>query len=108
MSGPYERAVALKIERSEQERLQPLFDPWSGSGRHPSRFGPWAQLRIIRERTGWSSAELSRTSGVSAPYLSQLENGDRWPNATVTKKLAVALKVPVSVLERPVEQKGVA
>jgi transcriptional regulator with XRE-family HTH domain len=64
-------------------------------------YGVWKELRVIRERTGWSSAELSRESTVSAPYLSQLENGDRWPNPTVTKKLAVALKVPVSILERP-------
>ncbi len=69
-------------------------------------YGVWQELRVIRERTGWSSAELSKASTISAPYLSQLENGDRWPNATVTKKLAVALKVPVSVLERPIEQKG--
>jgi transcriptional regulator with XRE-family HTH domain len=68
-------------------------------------YGVWQELRIIRERTGWSSADLSRESKLSAPYLSQLENGDRWPNAKVTKQLAVALKVPVSVLERPIEQK---
>lgn len=68
-------------------------------------YGVWQELRIIRERTGWSSADLSRESKISAPYLSQLENGDRWPNAKVTKQLAVALKVPVSVLERPLDQK---
>ena len=45
---------------------------------------------------------------MSAPYLSQLENGDRWPNAKVTKQLATALKVPVSVLERPADQKTAA
>ncbi|SLG71099.1 helix-turn-helix domain-containing protein [Mycobacteroides abscessus] len=71
-------------------------------------YGVWQELRVIRERTGWSSAELSRASGISAPYLSQLENGDRWPNATMTKKLAVALKVPVSILERPLEEKDAA
>lgn len=71
-------------------------------------YGVWQELRVIRERTGWSSAELSRVSGISAPYLSQLENGDRWPNATMTKKLAVALKVPVSILERPLEEKDAA
>lgn len=60
---------------------------------------------MIRERSGWTSADLSKASGVSAPYLSQLESGDRWPNPRVTKKLAVALKVPISVLERPAEQK---
>lgn len=68
-------------------------------------YGVWQELRVIRERTGWSSADLSRESKLSAPYLSQLENGDRWPNAKVTKQLAVALKVPVSVLERPLSQK---
>lgn len=71
-------------------------------------YGVWQELRIIRERTGWSSADLSRESGLSAPYLSQLENGDRWPNAKVTKQLATALKVPVSVLERPADQKTAA
>ena len=71
-------------------------------------YGPWQELRVIRERSGWSSADLSRESGLSAAYLSQLENGSRWPNAKVTKTLATALKVPVSVLERPAEQKVVA
>lgn len=71
-------------------------------------YGVWQELRVIRERTGWSSADLSRESKLSAPYLSQLENGDRWPNAKVTKQLAVALKVPVSVLERPLDQKSPA
>lgn len=73
-----------------------------------TNYGVWQELRVLRERTGWSSAMLSRESGVSAPYLSQLENGDRWPNATVTKKIAIALKVPMSVLERPIEQKAPA
>lgn len=71
-------------------------------------YGVWRELRVIRERTGWASADLSRESGVSAPYLSQLENGDRWPNARVTKKLADALRVPVSVLERPTSERVVA
>ena len=44
-------------------------------------YGVWQELRVIRERTGWSSADLSRESKLSAPYLSQLENGDRWPTA---------------------------
>lgn len=71
-------------------------------------YGVWRELRVLRERTGWTSADLSRESEVSAPYLSQLENGDRWPNPRVTKKLAEALRVPVSVLERPADEKDVA
>lgn len=75
------------------------------STRTTTRFGIWKELRVIRERSGWASADLSRESGISAPYLSQLENGDRWPNARITKTLAEALKVPVSVLKRPESEK---
>ena len=69
-------------------------------------YGVWKELRVIRERTGWSSADLAKEcEKMSAAYLSQLENGHRWPNAKVTKQLANALKVPVSVLERPDAEK---
>jgi transcriptional regulator with XRE-family HTH domain len=73
-------------------------------------YGVWDELRIIRERTGWLSADLAKNTFVgdkpmSPGYLSDLENGKRWPNAKVTKALAVALKVPVSVLERPTHEK---
>ncbi|WKW86432.1 Cro protein [Mycobacterium phage ShroomBoi] len=96
------------LARTHRELLRFALVRSTVGGMVKQSYGVWQELRIIRERTGWSSAELSRESGVSAPYLSQLENGDRWPNATVTKKLAVALKVPVSVLERPAEQKNPA
>lgn len=65
-----------------------------------SEYGVWDQLRVIRTKDGQSLAELSRTSGVSLGYLSDLEGGHRWPNSTQVKKLARALNVPVSVLER--------
>lgn len=61
----------------------------------------WWELRVIREKDGHSLTSLAKTAGMSLGYLSDLENGRRWPNATVTKKLAVALNVPVSVLEKP-------
>lgn len=65
-----------------------------------SEYGVWDQLRVIRTKDGQSLAELSRTSGVSLGYLSDLEGGHRWPNPTQIKKIAAALNVPVSVLER--------
>lgn len=71
-----------------------------------SRFGVWHELRVIRERSGWKSADLARKTKVgpgkhmSPGYLSDLENGHRWPNVTVTKALADALNVPFTVLER--------
>lgn len=63
--------------------------------------GTWLELRVLREKDGHSLTSLARAAEMSLSYVSDLENGRRWPNATVTKKLALALKVPVSVLERP-------
>lgn len=68
-------------------------------------FGVWQELRVLRERTGWSSAQLAREAKMLPSLLSMLENGRRWPTPAATKKLAVALKVPYTVLERPTEQK---
>lgn len=65
-----------------------------------SEFGIWQELRVTRTKDGQSLAELSRTSGISLGYLSDLEGGHRWPNATQIKKVAVALNCPMSVLER--------
>lgn len=60
----------------------------------------WLELRVLREKNGDSLTSLSKRSGVSLSYLSQLESGDREPNAPITKKLAIALNVPLSVLEK--------
>lgn len=68
--------------------------------RRISEFGIWQELRVVRTKDGHSLASLSKESGVSLGYLSDLEGGHRWPNQTQLKKLAVALNCPVSVLER--------
>lgn len=68
-------------------------------------FGVWQELRIIRERSGWSSAELAKEAGITPSLMSMLENGKRWPTPRATKRLAEALKVPYTVLERPAEEK---
>jgi transcriptional regulator with XRE-family HTH domain len=70
-------------------------------------YGIWAELRILKERTGLKSAELARQANVAKGYLSQLETGARWPTPAVTKKLADALRVPYTVLERqrPADEK---
>ena len=69
-------------------------------GMGKTRFGVWDALRVTRERTGFSAAELAKRAGMSPGYLSDLENGNRWPNAKTIKKLAVALNCPTVVLER--------
>lgn len=63
--------------------------------------GVWLELRVIRTKDGHTLTSLAEAADMSLGYLSDLENGRRWPNARVTKKLANALKVPVSVLEKP-------
>lgn len=60
----------------------------------------WQELRVIREKDGHSLTSLAKAAGISLGYLSDLENGRREPNATMTKKLAVALNTPVSVIEK--------
>ncbi|SKU53568.1 putative transcriptional regulatory protein [Mycobacteroides abscessus subsp. bolletii] len=70
------------------------------SSKRISEFGIWQELRVIRTKDGHSLASLSKESGVSLGYLSDLEGGHRWPNATQVKKIATALNCPVSVLER--------
>ena len=65
-----------------------------------SQYGVWQELRVIRTKDGHSLASLSKASGVSLGYLSDLEGGHRWPNATQLKKLSSALNCPMSVLER--------
>ena len=51
-----------------------------------------------RERKGWTRQELHRASGVSYPYISQIETGDRVPSLNTLRRLAEALDLPVSDL----------
>jgi len=47
-----------------------------------------------REDLGWSKRRLARTSGVSAPYIVQIENGTRPATARVVGALAEAMGLP--------------
>jgi len=60
----------------------------------------WMELRVLREKDGHSLTSLAAAADMSLSYLSDLENGRREPNARMTKKLAQALNVPISVLEK--------
>lgn len=68
----------------------------------------WWELRVIREKDGHSLTSLAKAAGISLGYLSDMENGRRWPNAVQTKKLATTLGVPVSVLAKPRDRREVA
>jgi transcriptional regulator with XRE-family HTH domain len=71
----------------------------------------WTELRVIRTKDGHSLASLARAAvdpdtekPMSLGYLSDLENGKREPNPRIIKRLAQALNVPVSMLEKRREQ----
>ena len=59
----------------------------------PPAFGQ--KLLALRERAGLSRYRLARLSGVSAPYLGELEAGTKQPGWLVACRLADALGVPV-------------
>jgi transcriptional regulator with XRE-family HTH domain len=59
----------------------------------PLEFG--RHIKSLREAKGLTLTELSKLSGASHPYLSQIENGRKGiPSTKVLKKLAGPLDVP--------------
>jgi XRE family transcriptional regulator, regulator of sulfur utilization len=51
-----------------------------------------AALRVIRERTGLSKAELADRAGIDRTLVTRLENGERTGTPAVIVKLAGALQ----------------
>jgi transcriptional regulator with XRE-family HTH domain len=68
----------------------------------PTKHGVWNELRVMRTKDATTLTELAATCDppMSLSYLSDLERGRQLPSAEVTRKLAAALNVPISVLER--------
>lgn len=48
----------------------------------------------VRIRAGFSQRQLARESGLSSPFISQVENGNRNVGPEAAKKLCTALSVP--------------
>ncbi len=63
-----------------------------------------AALAAIRERTGYSQAQLAARAGVDRTLVFRLERGDRNASPTVIRKLADALDVPLHALLGTVEE----
>lgn len=64
-------------------------------------FKVWLDLRIFqRYGVGPSWRQLSRESGISEVTLRRLRRGERLPQASVARKLAVLLNVPPVEVER--------
>ncbi len=54
-----------------------------------------SKIKELRKSQGLTLAELSGKAGVSASFLSQIENGKQTPTVVTLKKIADALKIPV-------------
>lgn len=78
----------------------------------------WWELRTIREKDGHSLTSLAKIvpagpgqkkkTGMSLGYLCDLENGRREPSPEIVRRLATALRVPVSVLMKDTGTKEAA
>jgi transcriptional regulator with XRE-family HTH domain len=57
-------------------------------------------IRAQRERANLSLRRLAEKSGISNPYLSQIERGIRKPSAEILKSLSRALEISSNTLYR--------
>ena len=57
-------------------------------------------IKHLRERTDISIRELARRSNISAPFLSDIELGRRFPSDEVLARLAKLFKIPVEELKQ--------
>ena len=55
-------------------------------------------IRIVREAKGMRLATLAQHAGVSVPFLSLVENGERQPSLDVLRRVADGLSIPSEVL----------
>jgi transcriptional regulator with XRE-family HTH domain len=56
------------------------------------------RIRQARAGQGLSLEQLARLTGISAPALSLIETGKRDPRLTTLKRIADALRVPLTAL----------
>lgn len=55
-------------------------------------------IKSLRKKLGWSQELLAEKTGVSAPYITQIEVGKRTPSLDIVEKLASALGVEYKTL----------
>jgi DNA-binding XRE family transcriptional regulator len=77
--------VRGRIERREEEVYPAALVSAIIGGENP--------IRAFRIWRGLSAGELANQAGISAPYLSEIENGNKAGSLPVLKRIAVALGV---------------
>ena len=64
-------------------------------------------IRYLRKKLGWSQELLAEKTGVSAPYITQIEIGKRCPSLDIVEKLSTAFGVEYKTLfEINIHRKG--
>ena len=58
-------------------------------------------IKRLRENRAMSQEELAFTAGISIPFLSDIERGNKWPSPETVAKIATALKIEVFELFFP-------
>lgn len=55
-------------------------------------------IKVLRKSRGMTQAALAEASGLSRPYLAEMETGRKEGSITALKNLAAALSVPLTLL----------
>ncbi|MBO7430176.1 MAG: helix-turn-helix transcriptional regulator [Spirochaetia bacterium] len=58
-------------------------------------------IKRLRENRSISQEELAFTAGISIPFLSDIERGNKWPSPETVAKIATALEIDVFELFCP-------
>ena len=58
-------------------------------------------IKRLRENRAISQEELAFTAGISIPFLSDIERGNKWPSPETVAKIATALEIDVFELFCP-------
>ena len=83
-------AFDLAVAKDDGTRIPAEVAFVIADGAHP--------VRAWREHRGLSQDALAAGSGLSKPFVSQIEGGKRAGTTVTLKKLAAALKVPLAAL----------
>ncbi len=63
-------------------------------------------VRLAREKKGWSQDRLSDESGLHRTYLSGIERGVRNPTIGIVRQIAMALDIDIQELFSDPKAKG--
>lgn len=58
------------------------------------------QIRMLRKGRGWRLKDLGEATGISVPYLSDVENGRCQPSGNLLVKIAEVFEVDIDLMAR--------